>query len=88
MFDNAYASLLEDLASRGMLDNTLVVAMGEFGRTPKINPAGGRDHWPQCWDDVDGRRRREGWPGGWVRPMNSAHIRRIARCPRQPWPRR
>ena len=49
MFDNAYASLLEDLTSRGMLDNTLVVAMGEFGRTPKINPAGGRDHWPQCW---------------------------------------
>ena len=49
MFDNAYASLLEDLASRGLLDNTLVIAMGEFGRTPKINPAGGRDHWPQCW---------------------------------------
>jgi hypothetical protein len=49
MFDNAYASLLEDLVSRGMLDNTLIVAMGEFGRTPKINPAGGRDHWPQCW---------------------------------------
>jgi hypothetical protein len=49
MFDNAYASLLEDLASRGLLDSTMVVAMGEFGRTPKINPAGGRDHWPQCW---------------------------------------
>ena len=49
MFDNAYASLLEDLTSRGLLDNTMVVAMGEFGRTPKINPAGGRDHWPQCW---------------------------------------
>lgn len=49
MFDNAYASLLEDLASRGLLDDTLVVSMGEFGRTPKINPAGGRDHWPQCW---------------------------------------
>jgi uncharacterized protein (DUF1501 family) len=49
MFDNAYASLLEDLTSRGLLGNTLVVAMGEFGRTPKINPAGGRDHWPQCW---------------------------------------
>ena len=49
MFDNAYASLLEDLTSRGMLDTTMVVAMGEFGRTPKINPAGGRDHWPQCW---------------------------------------
>lgn len=49
MFDNAYASLLEDLQERGLLDNTLVVAQGEFGRTPKINPAGGRDHWPQCW---------------------------------------
>jgi len=49
MFDNAYASLLEDLQQRGLLDNTLVVAQGEFGRTPKINPAGGRDHWPQCW---------------------------------------
>jgi hypothetical protein len=49
MFDNAYASLLEDLHDRGILDDTLVVAMGEFGRTPKINPAGGRDHWPQCW---------------------------------------
>jgi hypothetical protein len=49
MFDNAYASLLEDLTSRGLLDSTMVVAMGEFGRTPKINPAGGRDHWPQCW---------------------------------------
>lgn len=49
MFDHAYASLLEDLKERGLLDSTLVLAMGEFGRTPKINPAGGRDHWPQCW---------------------------------------
>lgn len=49
MFDNAYSSLLEDLKERGLLDSTLVVACGEFGRTPKINPAGGRDHWPQCW---------------------------------------
>ncbi len=52
MFDNAYSSLLEDLAERGMLSNTLVLATGEFGRTPKINPAGGRDHWPQCWTMV------------------------------------
>src|SRR3954447_7771219 len=49
MYDNAYASLLEDLESRGLLTSTMVVSMGEFGRTPKINPAGGRDHWPQCW---------------------------------------
>ena len=47
--DNGYTTLLEDLSQRGMLENTLVVAMGEFGRTPKVNPAGGRDHWPQCW---------------------------------------
>jgi uncharacterized protein (DUF1501 family) len=49
MFDNAFSSLLDDLTERGMLEDTVVVAMGEFGRTPKINPAGGRDHWPQCW---------------------------------------
>jgi uncharacterized protein (DUF1501 family) len=49
MFDMAYSSLLNDLKQRGLLSNTMVVAMGEFGRTPKINPAGGRDHWPQCW---------------------------------------
>lgn len=48
-FDNGYSTLLEELKDHGMLDNTLVVCMGEFGRTPKINPAGGRDHWPQCW---------------------------------------
>jgi hypothetical protein len=52
MFDNAFSSLLADLQDRRMLDNTMVVAMGEFGRTPKVNPAGGRDHWPQCWSIV------------------------------------
>jgi uncharacterized protein (DUF1501 family) len=41
----AYSALLEDLAQRGLLDETLVVWMGEFGRTPKINGAAGRDHW-------------------------------------------
>jgi hypothetical protein len=43
--DLAYSALLEDLAHRGLLDETLVVWMGEFGRTPRINPSGGRDHW-------------------------------------------
>ena len=43
--DMAYSSLLEDLQDRGMLEETLVVWMGEFGRTPKINARGGRDHW-------------------------------------------
>ncbi len=45
IMDEAYSALLEDLDQRGLLDETLVVWMGEFGRTPKINPAAGRDHW-------------------------------------------
>ncbi len=44
-FEAAIATLIEDLDDRGLLDTTLVVALGEFGRTPKINPGGGRDHW-------------------------------------------
>jgi hypothetical protein len=53
-FDNGYTSLIEELKERGLYDNTIVVATGEFGRTPKINPAGGRDHWPQCWSMIIG----------------------------------
>jgi uncharacterized protein (DUF1501 family) len=49
MFDAAYATLLDDLAERGLLDTTLVLALGEFGRTPLLNPRGGRDHWPGVW---------------------------------------
>ncbi len=48
-FDLAYSALIEDLYARGLYSNTVVVAMGEFGRTPKINPAGGRDHHPGVW---------------------------------------
>ena len=46
--DHAYAALLADLRERGLLDSTLVVLMGEFGRTPKINSSAGRDHWPRA----------------------------------------
>jgi hypothetical protein len=49
MYDRGYSALIEDLHQRGMLDETLVCNLSEFGRTPKINPAGGRDHWPNCW---------------------------------------
>ncbi len=49
MYDQGYAALIEDLHERGMLESTLVCNLAEFGRTPKVNPAGGRDHWPQCW---------------------------------------
>jgi hypothetical protein len=46
--DQGYSALLTDLAQRGMLDRTLVLLMGEFGRTPKVNPRAGRDHWSRC----------------------------------------
>ena len=56
VFDRSLAALLEDLASRGLLETTLVVAVGEFGRSPRIGAAttnnvgpGGRDHWPACY---------------------------------------
>ena len=47
--ETAYAALLDDLDERGLLDTTLVVWMGDFGRTPKFNVDGGRDHWPNCY---------------------------------------
>jgi hypothetical protein len=50
--EQAFAALLDDLAERGLLDSTLVVWMGDFGRTPIINKAAGRDHWPQCYSMV------------------------------------
>jgi uncharacterized protein (DUF1501 family) len=49
MYDKAYSALIQDLDQRGMLDATLVCNLAEFGRTPRVNPAGGRDHWPQCF---------------------------------------
>jgi hypothetical protein len=53
-FDQAYSALLEDLTERGLFDKTMVLALGEFGRTPKINPAGGRDHHPGVWTVIVG----------------------------------
>jgi uncharacterized protein (DUF1501 family) len=56
MLDQALAALIEDLAQRGLLPTTTVVAFSEFGRTPKVNDLGGRDHWPQAMSMV--------WAGG------------------------
>ena len=50
--DAAFATLVEDLHLRGLLDETLVIMMGEFGRTPRFNKNGGRDHWPGCFSVV------------------------------------
>ena len=51
-FDKAFSALLIDLQNRGMLDDTLIVVTGEFGRTPKINKNAGRDHWCSCYSSV------------------------------------
>jgi len=67
-FDRAFSALLEDMSERGLLDETLVVAMGEFGRTPKMGQitsnagatAAGRDHWPHCYSVL--------MTGGGIRP--------------------
>lgn len=50
--DPAFAALLGDLSERGLWERTLVIWIGEFGRTPRINPRGGRDHWPQAFSAV------------------------------------
>lgn len=49
MMDQTYSALLEDLEARGLLDETLVVWAGEFGRSPRVNRSGGRDHWGRCF---------------------------------------
>jgi hypothetical protein len=51
-FDAGFSALLDDLAHRGLLDETLVVCLAEFGRTPKVNAAAGRDHWAPCFSVV------------------------------------
>jgi len=61
--DHAFAALIEDLSERGLLDETLVIMMGEFGRTPRFNKNGGRDHWPACYSLV---LAGGGIPGGRV----------------------
>ncbi|WP_020475333.1 DUF1501 domain-containing protein [Zavarzinella formosa] len=59
ILDRAYSALMDDLHERGLLKTTLVVAMGEFGRTPRINGQASRDHWPQCYFSI--------WAGAGVR---------------------
>ena len=52
MLDRALSALLDDLQDRGLLESTLVLALGEFGRTPKINDKAGRDHWNLCYSGL------------------------------------
>jgi uncharacterized protein (DUF1501 family) len=50
--DQAFSALIDDLEARGLLESTLVIALAEFGRTPRINKSAGRDHWPDCFSVV------------------------------------
>jgi hypothetical protein len=60
LLDQVFSILLDDLDQRGLLETTLVLCMGEFGRTPRINEIGSRDHWPHCYFSL--------WTGGGVQP--------------------
>lgn len=63
LFDHTFSALLDDLRDRGLLESTLVIAMGEFGRSPKISDIGGREHWPFVYSAVVAGG---GVPGGLV----------------------
>ena len=60
IFDRAFSAFLDDIYDRGLIDDTLIVCMGEFGRTPKINVRAARDHWPQCYFSM--------WAGAGLQP--------------------
>ncbi len=60
LFDRVFATLVDDLADRGLLETTLLLCMGEFGRTPRINEIGSRDHWHRCYFSI--------WAGAGVQP--------------------
>ena len=68
-FDRPFAALIEDLAERGLMDQVLVIAMAEFGRTPRINGHIGRDHWPEAWSCcMAGRGLKPGVVAGKTNP--------------------
>jgi hypothetical protein len=79
--DKALSALIEDLDDRGLLDTTLVVALGEFGRTPNINGRVGRDHWPDCYTIL---LAGGGIDGGTVLGASDAHGRYPDRDPVTP----
>ncbi len=80
--DRAFAQLIRDLKERGLLDTTLVAWMGEFGRTPKINPRGGRDHYPKSFNvALAGGGIRGGQTIGKVDPTGADVVERPVTVP-------
>ncbi len=80
-FDVAYSALLDDLSLRGLLDETLVVVLGEFGRTPKINKNAGRDHWPNAYSIV---LAGGGVKGGQIYGATDKHAAQVTEDPVTP----
>ena len=89
MFDRGFSALLEDMHRRGLLEETLVVAMGEFGRTPRVGQItssagadkGGRDHWPHCYTVL---MAGAGLPSGAIYGASDPHAAYPARDPVTP----
>jgi len=81
-FDQSFSALLADLSDRGLLESTLIVCTGEFGRTPKINPEGGRDHWAGVYTTV---LAGGGVQGGRVHGASDAHAAYPASDAVGPW---
>jgi uncharacterized protein (DUF1501 family) len=79
--DQTLPTLLDDLSERGLLEDTLVVWMGEFGRTPDINKNQSRDHWPQCYTAL---LAGGGVKGGYVYGKSDSHARFPAERPVKP----
>jgi hypothetical protein len=79
--DQGFTALIEDLDQRGLLDTTLVIAVGEFGRTPQINKYGARDHWPACFSAL---LAGGGIPGGTVVGASDKHGAQPASRPVSP----
>ena len=80
ILDQVYPALIQDLDDRGLLDATLVIVMGEMGRTPKVNGKAGRDHWPQCGFSL---LTGGGVKAGMIYGATDKH----AAYPRTSWPR-
>ncbi len=85
ILDKALAATMKELAARDMLDNTVVFCGGEFGRTPKINPAAGRDHWPHGFSAfLAGGRFREGHVHGQTTPnLDAEQLKNASKLPQQ-----
>lgn len=80
-FDMAFAGLVADLHERGMLDSTLVIGMGEFGRTPKVNSGAGRDHHNDCWSIA---LAGAGLPGGRILGSTDKYAAEVTDLPVEP----